>query len=309
MGELTLADEFEQTQMMEALSDATEEAGATSPCLVAFAGKLLGQTFPIEKDEIIIGRVPENDVVVPDKGVSRKHCRVVRRKERVFIQDLKSTNGTLVNELPVAKSELRDGDFVKIGAAVFQFTLRSATEACFHEELYKLTTIDSQTGTFNRRHFDNSLTGEIARAERYQRCLTLGMIRIHEFQKVSPEFDIETQQKLLNGCAAVIKSQLRQNDVVARYSDEVFAIIIPEVSQANAELACAKVVKAVEEQSFEHKGNSFSIGICLGTVSTHPTQNHRVHPDAMLKAATEALDSALNMGAHSVQHNQLEDAK
>ena len=247
MGELTLADEFDETQMMEALSDTSEEAGATSPCLVAFAGKLLGQTFPIEKDEIIIGRVPENDVVVPDNGVSWKHCRVVRRKERVFIQDLKSTNGTLINELPIAKSELRDGDFVKIGAAVFQFTLRSATEACFHEELYKLTTVDSLTGAFNRRHFDSCLTGEIARAERYQRCLTIGLIRIHEFQKVSPRYDIETQQKLLNGCANVIKSQLRQNDVVARFSDEVFAIIIPEVGQENAELACSKVVKAVED--------------------------------------------------------------
>ena len=133
------------------------------------------------------------------------------------------------------------------------------------------------------------------------------MRNVHEFQKVSPEFDVETQQKLLNGCAAVIKSQLRQNDVVARFSDEVFAIIIPEVSQENAELACAKVVKAVQEQSFEHNGNTFSIGICLGTVSTRPTQNNRVHPDAMLKAATTALDSALNMGPHSVQHNPLED--
>ena len=80
-----MADEFDETQMMEALSDTSEEAGATSPCLVAFAGKLLGQTFPIEKDEIIIGRVPENDVVVPDNGVSRKHCRVVRRKGRVYV--------------------------------------------------------------------------------------------------------------------------------------------------------------------------------------------------------------------------------
>ena len=85
------------------------------------------------------------------------------------------------------------------------------------------------------------------------------------------------------------------------------AIIIPEVSQENAELACAKVVKAVQEQSFEHNGNTFSIGICLGTVSARPTQNNRVHPDAMLKAATTALDSALNMGPHSVQHNPLED--
>ena len=294
---------------MEALSEVSDKVDVTSPCLVAFAGKLLGQTFPIEKEEIIIGRVPENDVVVPDKGVSRKHCRLVRRKERVFIQDLKSTNGTLINELPVAKSELRDGDFVKIGAAVFQFTLRSATEACFHEELYKLTTIDSQTGTFNRRHFDNQLTGEIARAERYQRCLTLGMIRIHEFQKVNPEFDVETQQKLLNGCAAVIKSQLRQNDVVARFSDEVFAIIIPEVSEQNAQLACAKVVKAIEEQTFEHNDKAFSIGICLGTVSTYPKQNNRVHPEALLKAANAALDSALDIGPHSLQHNQLEEAK
>ena len=273
----------------------------------AFAGKLLGQTFPIEKDEIIIGRVPENDVVVPDNGVSETLPRGSPQRN-VFIQDLKSTNGTLINELPIAKSELRDGDFVKIGAAVFQFTLRSATEACFHEELYKLTTVDSLTGAFNRRHFDSCLTGEIARAERYQRCLTIGLIRIHEFQKVSPRYDIETQQKLLNGCANVIKSQLRQNDVVARFSDEVFAIIIPEVGQENAELACTKVVKAVEDQVFRHNETEFNIGICMGTVSVYPTQHNRDHPDEMLQAAGNALDSALNLGPHSLQHQKLGDA-
>ena len=303
-----MADDFEQTQMMEAISDQVEEATSTAPCLVAFAGKLLGQTFPIEKDEIILGRVPENDVVVPDRGVSRKHCRVVRRKERIFIQDLKSTNGTLINELPIAKSELRDGDFVKIGSAVFQFTFRSATEACFHEELYKLTTIDSLTGAFNRRHFDSCLSAEIGRAERYGRCLTVGLVRIHDLQNIAAEHGAEGQQHILRGCASVMKSHLRQNDVVARFTDEVFAIIIPEVTEDNAQLACRKLVKAVKEQPFEHEGKSLSVGICMGTATASPTQAKRVHSEDLLTAATTALEKALAQGAHQMVHEELGEA-
>ena len=303
-----MADDFEQTQMMEALSDKVEEANSTSPCLVAFAGKLLGQTFPIEKDEIILGRVPENDVVVPDVGVSRKHCRLVRRKERIFIQDLKSTNGTLINELPIAKSELRDGDFVKIGSAVFQFTFRSATEACFHEELYKLTTIDSLTGAFNRRHFDSCLSAEIGRAERYGRCLTVGLVRIYELQDITVQHGSEGQQHILRGCASVIKSHLRQNDVVARFTDEVFAIIIPEVTEDNAQVAFKKVLKAVKQQPFEHEGTKLSVGICLGTVTASPTQHKRVHPEDVLASATNALEKAHAQGPHQLVHEELGEA-
>ena len=303
-----MADDFEQTQMMEALSDKVEEASSTSPCLVAFAGKLLGQTFPIEKDEIILGRVPENDVVVPDVGVSRKHCRLVRRKERIFIQDLKSTNGTLINELPIAKSELRDGDFVKIGSAVFQFTFRSATEACFHEELYKLTTIDSLTGAFNRRHFDSCLGSEIGRAERYGRCLTVGLVRIHDLQDATNDHDSERQQHILRGCASVMKSHLRQNDVVARFTDEVFAVIIPEVTPENAQLACHKLLKAIKDQPFDFEGKTFSVGICLGTTTASPTQNRRVHPEDLLAAATIALERAYAQGPHRLVHEELGEA-
>lgn len=53
--------------------------------------------------EIMIGRTPDNDIVFPRKNVSKRHAQIILKKDRLFIKDLGSTNGTKVNE------ELIDG--------------------------------------------------------------------------------------------------------------------------------------------------------------------------------------------------------
>jgi pilus assembly protein CpaF len=51
----------------------------------------------LAKDEVTLGRLPENDVVLASGGVSKQHARLVRHDGRVILADLKSTNGTFVN--------------------------------------------------------------------------------------------------------------------------------------------------------------------------------------------------------------------
>ena len=55
------------------------------------------QRFVFDKQEITIGRVPGNDVVLPHGSVSRRHARIAIRDERIILVDLRSTNGTFVN--------------------------------------------------------------------------------------------------------------------------------------------------------------------------------------------------------------------
>ena len=52
---------------------------------------------------------------------SRRHARVYRDDVHWLVEDLGSTNGSYVNDNPVTKAPLRDGDFLKIGAAIFKF--------------------------------------------------------------------------------------------------------------------------------------------------------------------------------------------
>ena len=56
-----------------------------------------GQSFDLKRGVTHIGRAPDNDIFIKDNSVSRKHLRIFRRKDRLFIEDLRSKNGTLLN--------------------------------------------------------------------------------------------------------------------------------------------------------------------------------------------------------------------
>lgn len=99
------------------------------------AGKV--QEFVLEKERTSIGRHPENDLALNDKSVSGQHAVVVSVLSEAFIEDLDSTNGTLVNGRQVAKHPLSDGDTITIG----RNTLRFENPAAISEEELERTMI------------------------------------------------------------------------------------------------------------------------------------------------------------------------
>lgn len=81
-----------------------------------------GKTFRIEDDATTVGRAADNDVQFPDRSVSRHHCRIERDGAEWWIEDLESTNGTLMRGGPLqARVRLRHGDEVGAGFSRFVF--------------------------------------------------------------------------------------------------------------------------------------------------------------------------------------------
>lgn len=73
---------------------------------------------------LAIGRRPDNNIVLDDKFVSGRHAVVGFERGRYYVEDLKSSNGTLLNGKPVQRASLRDGDAIRIGALVIRFVDR-----------------------------------------------------------------------------------------------------------------------------------------------------------------------------------------
>ena len=72
-----------------------------------------------------IGRSKESDVQIEDRYASGLHARVFSRKGRHFVEDMDSTNGTLLNGATLkGEAELIDGDTVQIGDTVFRFEVQ-----------------------------------------------------------------------------------------------------------------------------------------------------------------------------------------
>src|SRR5271166_4486958 len=83
------------------------------------------ETF--DKNEINVGRVQGNDLMLPKGNVSKHHARLLYRDGRFIVTDLKSTNGTYVNGRKIAQATIvREGDKIYIGDFVIRVETGSA---------------------------------------------------------------------------------------------------------------------------------------------------------------------------------------
>ena len=88
--------------------------------IVSFNGKAVGE-YELDKDSFVIGRRPESDIHLDNLAVSGRHARILTIGPESFIEDLESTNGTLVNGDRITKQPLADGDEITIGKHVLAF--------------------------------------------------------------------------------------------------------------------------------------------------------------------------------------------
>ncbi len=78
---------------------------------------LLALDWTGEMGELVVGRHQDCDVVLDDSTVSRRHVRLVFHDDTWALEDLDSTNGTIVNGVSVARCALRPGDHLLLGEA------------------------------------------------------------------------------------------------------------------------------------------------------------------------------------------------
>ena len=84
--------------------------------LTVTSGALKGNRFQVDRDEVVIGRVPENVVYIDDPSVSGRHCVIRRDGKRFTLTDLKSTNGTRLNDVTIQSYRLSAKDRICAGA-------------------------------------------------------------------------------------------------------------------------------------------------------------------------------------------------
>lgn len=89
--------------------------------LIGMSAQVKGQKYPLEFDEVFIGRNQQNHVSIDDASVSGRHCSVIRDGQKYTLVDLGSTNGTRLNGSAISKAALRPKDIVQIGGVEMMF--------------------------------------------------------------------------------------------------------------------------------------------------------------------------------------------
>ena len=183
-----MSDTGRNKTVVTAISKISDRPVAKEACLVVIYGLELGKKFNLNRPQIIIGRSSKADIQIDQEAVSRNHCKIINTGNAIMLRDMGSTNGTYVNDEMIDEYVLRDGDFIKVGRCIFKFLSGNNIENAYHEEIYRLTTVDGLTQMFNRRYFVETLEREIGRALRYRRDLSLIMFDIDRFKGVNDSF-------------------------------------------------------------------------------------------------------------------------
>jgi pSer/pThr/pTyr-binding forkhead associated (FHA) protein len=98
--------------------------GGGAALVVRAGGGRVGESFPLDRDRMTIGRRPDSDVFLDDVTVSRDHALIVRRGEEFHLDDLGSLNGTYVNRRRIETHHLADGDELQVGKYKLTFLSR-----------------------------------------------------------------------------------------------------------------------------------------------------------------------------------------
>ena len=239
-------------------------------CLVMINGEYLGRRFLIKDKPVLIGRSPECDIHLTDTCASRRHCRVVPEEEGTVLVDLRSKNGTYVNDTKVTIQSLKDGDRVMVGRSIFKFLTGDNIEHAYHEEIYRLKTTDSLTGAFNKQYFGEELERQIHMYLRYERPLSLLMMDLDDFKQINDEHGHLAGDKVLAQLGMLISSSIRLEDIFCRYGGDEFALLMPQMDLDGAIGVGARLCRliAAAEFTFEQLELKTSISIGAAEFST-----------------------------------------
>lgn len=236
-------------------------------CLVVIYGQSIGRMFRLKRGEILIGRSSQATIQIDHESVSRRHALLKLGESQATLEDLGSTNGTYVNDEPVQERVLRDGDFIKVGRTILKYLANNNIESAYHEEIYRLTTIDGLTRCFNRRYLKEQLIREVSRAVRYERPLSLVMFDIDGFKHLNDEFGHLAGDAVLTQMGKRISRRIRREDVLARWGGGQFAIVAPEIDKDDAVKLAERIKMMVAEGAFGFDDVQIPVSISVGIVS------------------------------------------
>lgn len=91
--------------------------------LVVVKGRPEGMEIPLPGPQFLIGRDPRCNLRPSSEAISKLHCAILHKKDGVYVRDMKSTNGTFINNDRISEIKVKDGDLLRIGPLVLAFKI------------------------------------------------------------------------------------------------------------------------------------------------------------------------------------------
>jgi diguanylate cyclase (GGDEF)-like protein len=172
----------------------------------------------------------------------------------------------------------------------------SAELAVAYSRMEEQARSDALTSVANRRAATERLELERRRTERTHRPLSLVMLDVDDLKKVNDEAGHACGDAVLKGLAELLRSTLRQLDLVARWGGEEFLLILPETNREGALQIAEKIRKGTEEIRILDGGKKVSFTVTIGV----GTFDDLLDVDGCLRRVEAALGEGKRAGKNRV---------
>lgn len=281
---------FDETEQMQPVLG---QDFVLHPCLMVLSGTSTGNTYRLLPGVSVIGRAPDCDIVLNDRGISRRHAELTLTTEgRVRLCDLGSTNGTFVDTEPVNKERiLEGGERITLGSEVkLKFDYWAPSE----EQLLESAIRDALTGALNRRYFDQRLSEECALSRRHGKPLACAFIDADHFKSVNDRYGHGVGDEVLKELVRRVDELKRQEDTLARYGGEEFVLLLPSTDLEGAHRLMERVRSRVAEAPILAGELAVEVTVSVGVAE------FRERDEELVEQADKALYKAKEQGRNRV---------
>ena len=248
---------------------------------------------------ITLGRDPAVELPLNDEGISRRHCRVAPHEDHFILEDLRSTNGTLLNgeQVKLEPQVLAAGDRIYLGACVIKFTYADAMEVGYHAQMDTLIGTDDLTGLIAKRRFDAAYQRAVENARVQGEKLAVMMLDLDGLKKINDTHGHPVGAYTISEVGKVIGATVANTGAACRFGGDEFAVFLPGHSRAEAHKLGDKIRERIASHHFDKEGVIVQPTLSIG-LSAFPEDGQTA--DILLAKADEALYRAKRAGRDRV---------
>ncbi|MEA2676115.1 MAG: hypothetical protein QOJ81_256 [Chloroflexota bacterium] len=185
--------------------------------------------------------------------------------------------------------------------AMARLTATGLERVRLFEQLRSAADTDLVTGVHNHRYLQERLRQEVARGARSHSPLAVLMMDLDKFKLVNDRHGHADGDRVLHNIGAAIMSQVRTNDVVARYGGDEFVVVMPDTSAEQAAFVAKRVVNAILERRHElSDGSHASVGVSAG-LALYPEDGRTTAQ--LLATADAAMYGAKRGGGRDIERS------
>ena len=167
-----------------------------------------------------------------------------------------------------------------------------------HQQIEQLTITDAMTGLLNLRYFMGRLEAFIQRAKLGEGYFAIALVDIDRMDMIKNEYGSYTADYVIEALSDIIQQQARPMDLIARYTDTSFAVLLPGTTAEEAQSACDRMRKHIAHYRFDTSSHNFFATVTIGIVETQEFSSTDLSSKQLLHTAEERVKTGKLKGCN-----------